>query len=76
MGKQEIEFIIRPDGTVEERVLGVSGPDCEIITEDIEVGSMVRVFLVDLMNPFKRQCQLFKGFSQDHAHPGGLSLDT
>lgn len=36
MGKQEIEFIIRPDGTVEERVIGISGPDCEAVTEDIE----------------------------------------
>ncbi|GAB4470301.1 MAG: hypothetical protein Kow00124_06360 [Anaerolineae bacterium] len=35
-GKQEIEFIIRPDGTVEEKVSGVSGPDCEKITEAVE----------------------------------------
>lgn len=35
--KQEIEFIIRPDGTVEEQVIGVSGPDCEKITEAIEI---------------------------------------
>jgi len=36
MGKQEIEFIIKPDGTVEEKVTGVNGPDCEEITRDIE----------------------------------------
>ena len=36
MGRQQIEFLIRPDGTVEERVLGVAGPDCEKMTEDIE----------------------------------------
>jgi hypothetical protein len=35
-GKQEIEFVIRPDGTVEERVVGVDGPDCLKITESIE----------------------------------------
>ncbi|MGF1505330.1 MAG: DUF2997 domain-containing protein [Chloroflexi bacterium] len=35
-GKQEIEFVIKPDGTVEEKVIGVSGPDCEKITADIE----------------------------------------
>lgn len=35
-GKQEIEFVIRPDGTVEERVIGVDGPECLKITEDIE----------------------------------------
>lgn len=35
-GKQEIEFIIKPDGTVEETVTGVNGPDCEAITKDIE----------------------------------------
>jgi hypothetical protein len=35
-GKQEIEFIIRPDGTVEERVIGVAGPECEQITAGIE----------------------------------------
>lgn len=35
-GKQEIEFIIKPDGSVEERVIGVSGPECEKITADIE----------------------------------------
>ncbi|MBN1430083.1 MAG: DUF2997 domain-containing protein [Anaerolineae bacterium] len=34
--KQEIEFVIKPDGTVEERVTGVAGPACEKITEDIE----------------------------------------
>lgn len=33
---QQIEFIIRKDGTVEERVTGVSGPDCEKITDAIE----------------------------------------
>jgi len=36
MPKQEIEFIIKPDGTVEERVTGVSGPECEQITRAIE----------------------------------------
>jgi hypothetical protein len=35
-GKQEIEFVIKPDGTVEERVVGVNGPDCEKITASIE----------------------------------------
>lgn len=35
-GKQEIEFVIKADGTVEERVIGVSGPDCEKITASIE----------------------------------------
>jgi hypothetical protein len=35
-GKQEIEFVIKPDGSVEERVIGVSGPDCEKITASIE----------------------------------------
>lgn len=34
--KQEIEFTIRPDGTVEEKVLSVSGPECEKITSGIE----------------------------------------
>jgi hypothetical protein len=35
-GKVEIEFIIKPDGTVEERVRGVAGPECEDITRGIE----------------------------------------
>jgi len=35
-GPQEIEFIIKPDGTVEEIVRGVSGPDCEALTSGIE----------------------------------------
>lgn len=35
-GKQEIEFVIKADGTVEERVIGVNGPDCEKITASIE----------------------------------------
>jgi len=34
--KQQIEFVIKPDGTVVEQVSGVSGPDCEKITEAIE----------------------------------------
>lgn len=42
--KQEIEFVIKPDGTVEERVIGVSGPDCEKVTETIEqaLGEVVK----------------------------------
>jgi hypothetical protein len=35
-GKQEIEFVIKADGTVEEKVIGVNGPDCEKITASIE----------------------------------------
>jgi len=35
-GKQQIEFVIRPDGSVEERVTGFSGPDCEQATSAIE----------------------------------------
>lgn len=34
--RQEIEFIIRPDGTVEEKVTGVGGPACEDVTRGIE----------------------------------------
>ncbi len=34
--KQEIEFIIRPDGSVEERVTGVSGSNCEAVTQAVE----------------------------------------
>jgi len=34
-GKQ-IEFIIRPDGSVEELVSGIQGPECEAITRAIE----------------------------------------
>lgn len=36
MSLQRIEYIIRPDGTVEERVEGVPGPTCEQITEPFE----------------------------------------
>jgi hypothetical protein len=36
MGKQEIEFVIKSDGSVEERVTGISGADCEAITASIE----------------------------------------
>lgn len=35
-GLQEIEFIIKADGTVEETVSGVSGPACEAVTKAIE----------------------------------------
>ncbi|MBN1121304.1 MAG: DUF2997 domain-containing protein [Anaerolineae bacterium] len=35
-GKQQIEFIIKPDGSVEERVTGMTGPDCVEQTADIE----------------------------------------
>lgn len=34
--RQEVEFVIRPDGSVEEKVIGVSGPQCEAITDSIE----------------------------------------
>lgn len=34
--QQQIEFVIRPDGSVEERVTGVTGPACEQVTEAIE----------------------------------------
>jgi hypothetical protein len=35
-GPQEIEFVIKPDGTVEESVRGVIGPECEAVTKGIE----------------------------------------
>ncbi len=35
-GKQQIEFVIKPDGNVEERVSGVGGPACEALTGGIE----------------------------------------
>lgn len=35
-GPQQIEFIIRPDGTVIENVIGVSGGGCEDVTRAIE----------------------------------------
>jgi len=34
--RQEIEFVVRPGGAVEERVIGVAGADCETITAAIE----------------------------------------
>ncbi len=41
---QQIEFIIRKDGTVEERVTGVSGPACEKVTKAVEsaLGDVIR----------------------------------
>ena len=36
MEGQRIEFTIRPDGTVEEKVSGVQGPECEDVTRAIE----------------------------------------
>ena len=35
MGMEEIEFIIYPDGRVEERVIGVKGDNCQELTEKI-----------------------------------------
>jgi hypothetical protein len=34
--RQQIEFIIKSNGVVEERVSGISGPACEAVTEAIE----------------------------------------
>lgn len=34
--RQQMEIMIRADGTVEERVSGVSGAGCEALTEGIE----------------------------------------
>jgi hypothetical protein len=36
MDRQQIELIIKPDGTVEEQVSGVVGPNCEALTESFE----------------------------------------
>ncbi|NUP99955.1 MAG: DUF2997 domain-containing protein [Armatimonadetes bacterium] len=36
MPKEEIEFVIRPDGTVEERTQGLKGEACEQVTARIE----------------------------------------
>lgn len=36
MRRERIEFTIRPDGTVEERVEGILGPKCELATEAFE----------------------------------------
>ncbi|HAN46605.1 MAG TPA: hypothetical protein DCQ32_08650 [Cyanobacteria bacterium UBA8156] len=33
---ETLEFIIYPDGRVEERVSGILGPDCQAITEALE----------------------------------------
>ncbi len=42
--KQEIEIVIKPDGTVEEKVTGVAGSACEKVTEAIEraLGDVVK----------------------------------
>ena len=34
--KETIKFTIRQDGTVNETVMGVTGPNCEKLTEGIE----------------------------------------
>ncbi|EKX53413.1 hypothetical protein GUITHDRAFT_150404 [Guillardia theta CCMP2712] len=36
MGIEQLEFIIHPDGRVEEKVTGVKGRECLKITEEIE----------------------------------------
>ena len=36
MPQRTIRFTIRPDGRVEERVEGVSGPACQQLTERLE----------------------------------------
>ena len=36
MDKQQIEIVIKTDGTGEESVSGVSGPDCEALTDSFE----------------------------------------
>ena len=36
MPKEQIEFIIRPDGTVEETTHGLKGEQCEQVTARIE----------------------------------------
>ncbi|MBI5835134.1 MAG: DUF2997 domain-containing protein [Armatimonadetes bacterium] len=36
MPQETIEFIIHPDGTIEERTLGLKGEACEQITAPIE----------------------------------------
>lgn len=42
--RQEIEIVIRPDGTVEEKVTGITGSACENATEAIEraLGDVVK----------------------------------
>ncbi len=42
--RQEIEIVIKPDGTVEEKVTGMTGQDCEKATESIEraLGDVVK----------------------------------
>jgi hypothetical protein len=36
MAKQQIEFVIKPDGTVTEQVSGAQGANCEELTRLIE----------------------------------------
>jgi DUF2997 family protein len=42
--RQEIVFVIRRDGTVEEQVTGVAGPKCEEVTQAVEqaLGDVVK----------------------------------
>ncbi|MFN3927253.1 MAG: DUF2997 domain-containing protein [Pseudanabaenaceae cyanobacterium] len=33
---ETIEFVIHPDGRVEEKVMGIAGSACEVVTQAIE----------------------------------------
>ena len=42
---QELEFIIHPDGRVEERVRGIKGMDCQSVTAEIKKVATIEVLL-------------------------------
>jgi hypothetical protein len=70
MARQQIEFIIKPDGTVTEQVSGVEGPRCEDITRMIEE-RLGEVTKRDHKPEFWQQSVEQTGFGEQSASVGG-----
>ena len=73
MAQQEtIKFTIRQDGTVTERVMGVTGPNCEKLTERIEEKLGVVMYKEPTADMYRSvvESDYVAVSSQEHHFPG------
>ena len=76
-GMQEIEFVIHPDGRVEEKVTGVKGKNCQEITKEIEEKLGKVTYTQPTSEMFEEEITLTtKDVQKNTLSPGGNSPNS
>ena len=76
-GMQEIEFVIHPDGRVEEKVTGVKGKNCQEITKEIEEKLGKVTYTQPTSEMFEEEITLTtKDVQKNTLSPGGSSPNS